>query len=629
MHPVHFEKVDQKYDGAAGPGQRVCPGNGGQFVDEPQGQRDIADPDQTPAHQHGCHGHRGLAGTPHHTGDAVGQGQQTVKQADGPHMPGAVIHHLGRIIEEPNELGSKHPGKHTDQLRHGAGAGHSEGHTLLHPVVLLGTQILAYEGGQSLGKAGHRQEGKALDLTVGAAARHCRLAEAVDVALDHQIGEGNDGILDAGGQAETDDGLQTLPVEPHLPELQLVGRVHLHQMDAAKRCADSLGNGGGQGRCPDSHPEHTHKQQIQSHIDKGRQDQIVQRMLAVTHRVVDPHENIIGNGKDGSAEIKPEVADGLGQHILGSSHPPQDGGTEGHTQYTQCHTCAKAEGHIGMDGPAHGIVVLCSVAPGDQHTGTHGHTVEEADEHKDQTAGGADRRQGILSQKVAYTPGVKGIIKLLEHISQENRQGEQQHLFPDDTLGQSVFIVQGIHFLFCNQRCGCNEFSVLLSSSNVKRCIIYVAPGKLALEGCSMTEKQYGKLVQDLCPKSPLWKDCLWAFVVGGAICTLGQALTNLYSQWLSKTNAATAASMSLVALSALLTGLSLYDNLAKYAGAGTLVPITGFANAIASPAIEFKTEGLILGVGAKMFTIAGPVIVYGVSASVVYGIIYWITTLF
>ena len=143
-----------------------------------------------------------------------------------------------------------------------------------------------------------------------------------------------------------------------------------------------------------------------------------------------------------------------------------------------------------------------------------------------------------------------------------------------------------------------------------------------------MTEKQYGKLVQDLCPKSPLWKDCLWAFLVGGAICALGQFLTSLYTRWTSEANAATAASMTLVSLSALLTGLSLYDNLAKYAGAGTLVPITGFANAIASPAIEFKTEGYILGMGAKIFTIAGPVIVYGVSASVVYGLIYWISTM-
>ncbi len=145
-----------------------------------------------------------------------------------------------------------------------------------------------------------------------------------------------------------------------------------------------------------------------------------------------------------------------------------------------------------------------------------------------------------------------------------------------------------------------------------------------------MTERQYGKLVQEISPKSPIWKDCLFAFVIGGLICTLGQVFLNWYkSMELSQQDASTAASMSLVALSALFTGLSLYDNLAKYAGAGTLVPITGFANSIAAPAVEFKTEGAILGVGAKMFTIAGPVIVYGISTSVIYGIIYYIFTLF
>ena len=145
-----------------------------------------------------------------------------------------------------------------------------------------------------------------------------------------------------------------------------------------------------------------------------------------------------------------------------------------------------------------------------------------------------------------------------------------------------------------------------------------------------MTEKEYGKLVSDLAPKSPIWKDCLMAFLIGGLICTLGQLIMNGYMALnLDKEDAGTATSMTLVAISALLTGLSLYDNIAKHAGAGTLVPITGFANSIAAPAVEFKTEGFILGVGAKMFTIAGPVIVYGVSASVVYGLIYWITTLF
>ena len=142
-----------------------------------------------------------------------------------------------------------------------------------------------------------------------------------------------------------------------------------------------------------------------------------------------------------------------------------------------------------------------------------------------------------------------------------------------------------------------------------------------------MTQKHYAKLVKQISPPSPVGKDCLLAFLVGGLICTLGQGLTELYASALDKQSAATAASMTLVALSALLTGLSLYDDIAKAAGAGTFVPITGFANAISAPAVEFRTEGFILGVGARMFTIAGPVIVYGLSASVVYGVIYYLAT--
>ena len=145
-----------------------------------------------------------------------------------------------------------------------------------------------------------------------------------------------------------------------------------------------------------------------------------------------------------------------------------------------------------------------------------------------------------------------------------------------------------------------------------------------------MNQRQYQKMVKDISPKSPILKNCCFAFCIGGLICTLGQLIGNGYTALgLSEKNSAAATSMTLIAISALLTGFSLYDDIAKYAGAGTLVPITGFANAVSSAAIEFKTEGFILGVGAKMFTIAGPVIVYGVSASVIYGLIYWITTLF
>ena len=138
-----------------------------------------------------------------------------------------------------------------------------------------------------------------------------------------------------------------------------------------------------------------------------------------------------------------------------------------------------------------------------------------------------------------------------------------------------------------------------------------------------MSNKDYDKFVQARAEKSPIVKNCLFAFLIGGAICTLGQAVMDGFlSLGLEKTDAGTATSVSLVALSALLTGLNLYNKLGRYGGAGTLVPITGFANAVVSPAIDFKTEGIITGMAAKMFTVAGPVIVFGVTASVIYGVI-------
>ena len=141
----------------------------------------------------------------------------------------------------------------------------------------------------------------------------------------------------------------------------------------------------------------------------------------------------------------------------------------------------------------------------------------------------------------------------------------------------------------------------------------------------NMTNQDYENLIRERAKPSPMGKNLVWAFLVGGSICALGQWLSTLYGQLgLDKEQTGTAVSVTLIFAAALLTGLGLFDDLAKHAGAGTLVPITGFANAVVSPAVEFKSEGFILGTAVKMFTIAGPVIVYGVSASVVYGISYW-----
>ena len=137
------------------------------------------------------------------------------------------------------------------------------------------------------------------------------------------------------------------------------------------------------------------------------------------------------------------------------------------------------------------------------------------------------------------------------------------------------------------------------------------------------TPEKYRAYVRQKQKKSPLGKDMALAFLIGGLICVLGQLILNGYKALeLPEQDAATATSVTLIFLSAVLTGLSLYDDIAKFAGAGTIVPITGFANAVVSPAIEFKAEGFVTGMAAKMFVIAGPVIVYGTAASVIYGLI-------
>ena len=145
-----------------------------------------------------------------------------------------------------------------------------------------------------------------------------------------------------------------------------------------------------------------------------------------------------------------------------------------------------------------------------------------------------------------------------------------------------------------------------------------------------MTNKEYNEYIKKKTPNSKMFTNCIKAFVSGGIICVIGQCILTLLKKWgLDEEAASTFTAIILIFLGALLTGLDIYPRIAKFAGAGTVVPITGFANSVVSPALEAKTEGMILGVGAKIFTIAGPVILYGIFASWIAGLVYWIIGLF
>ena len=147
----------------------------------------------------------------------------------------------------------------------------------------------------------------------------------------------------------------------------------------------------------------------------------------------------------------------------------------------------------------------------------------------------------------------------------------------------------------------------------------------------NIDKKTYKKFADAHAPKSPIVKDCIWAFCVGGGICAFAQGLKDIYMKvcGMLETDAALLTSVTLIFIAVVLTGIGVFDKIAKHAGAGTLVPITGFANSVASPAIDSRAEGYILGVGAKIFTVAGPVLLYGTLAGTIYGLIYWICSLF
>lgn len=140
-----------------------------------------------------------------------------------------------------------------------------------------------------------------------------------------------------------------------------------------------------------------------------------------------------------------------------------------------------------------------------------------------------------------------------------------------------------------------------------------------------LNPKTYAHMVSRTSPHSPVVRDCLWAFFVGGGICLLGEVLRQVFLRWYDVSMAGTLTSIALIFLSALCTVMGWYQKLAAKAGAGTLVPITGFANSVVSPAIEFKAEGWVTGIGARIFGIAGPVIAYGTAASAVWGLLYWL----
>ena len=245
-------------------------------------------------------------------------------------------------------------------------------------------------------------------------------------------------VLYARRDAVADDLQQAVLVKADVAQGDPIGGIHPQDVDKAQEGADALREGGGKGGGAPAPAQTCHKQHIQTDINAGGDDEIVEGMAAVAHRVEDAHEHIVHHGEDGAYEVEAEILDGLREYLGGGIHPPQDGGGEGHTQHSERRTRRQAEGDGGVDGLAHHVVLLGAVGAGDHHAGTHRQAVEKADEHKDETAGGADRRQGVVVDVVAHAPSVKGVVQLLEQVPKQQWNGIQQHTLPNRALDQRL-----------------------------------------------------------------------------------------------------------------------------------------------------------------------------------------------
>ena len=295
-------------------------------------------------------------------------------------------------------------------------------------------EVLPNEGRQRHGEAGDRQEREALQLGVRAVGRHGDLAEGVDVGLDNDVCKADDGVLHAGRKTVADDLTEHFAVDMQLFQLDLIDRTLLHQVDHAQDHADGLRDRRGDGSRPHAPMERADKQQIEHNIGKGRNDQIIERPLAVTEGVHDALAHIVHDDGQNANEVIPEIRDRIRQNLRCGAHPAQERRRQPHAHDRQDHAADQAQHHVRVDGLGYAVIVTRAKIAGDGHACTHGQAGKEADEQEDQRAGRTDGRQRLISQKPADDQRVRRIVKLLEHLTEEYRHGKLYDQLPRASL---------------------------------------------------------------------------------------------------------------------------------------------------------------------------------------------------
>ena len=436
MDPVAFQVEDQEHDAADRPCQRVGGEDDPAFLHDRHDDADIGHAQHAPRAEHDEHRHHGASRSAHDGGNAMRKRQHTEKQRLDLYLLHADVDRVGVLCKERQQRPCKQQHGHADQLRDDHAAHDPEDGAFLGAVVLPCSEVLADERRQRHGVAGDGQKGKALQLGIGAAARDGILAEDIDIGLHDDVCKGDDGVLHAGGQTVADDLAQHRLFHADRAQPEPVAVAAAHQPKNAQQGADKLRNGGRQRGSPDATIQHTDQKIIQRHIEHRREDQVVQRRLAVADGAQYAHTEVIHNDRDRAEEVEAEILHGVSKVALLRLHQAQQQRRGQNADDREQQTREQAERNGRMDRRVELFFVLRAVIARDDNARAHGDTGEKADKQKHEAARGGHGGIFGIGTEMTDDPSVGCVIKLLKDLPEQDRHGKKRQILPDRSFRQ-------------------------------------------------------------------------------------------------------------------------------------------------------------------------------------------------
>ena len=404
-------------------------------MEERQNKLDPGHPEQAEGEQQHHHGRHALARAAHGTRQAVQDGQQEIERAEILHGRHAKLHH-GIVLGEQVQDGVT---EHQQQGTRKEGIAHAHGQrdpqAPLDTVQLARAKVLAHKGSGRHAEAHDRQDVEAVDLHVRGKACHGDSAVAVDTGLHQNVGERDDHVLDARGQAHPDDAGGHFGIGADLAQRDPVVILHPHQEAEGEDAGHQLADIGGDGRALHTHPQPGNENEVEDDVGDGGTAQVDEGTLGVARRVEDAGRHVINDAEQHAAKVDPHIGHGVFQHLSRGVHPDQQAAADQDTAHRQHNAQDGCNGQRGVHGNLGILPILGPQVLGHHDAGTHGHALAEADEQEDGRAAGANGCQSVAAQEIAHDDGIGRIVQLLEQVAQNQRHSKQQQVFKDAALG--------------------------------------------------------------------------------------------------------------------------------------------------------------------------------------------------